>query len=368
MTDKEALDYTLNLAKKANENQIRPNPFVGALILDESGEILGEGYHQQIGGPHAEVFAVQSALKKKQDLSQCTLYVSLEPCSHYGKTPPCVDLILKHQIKRVVIASKDPNPKVNGIAILKANGVVAELMPDENAIKLNKIFFTIQQLKRPYFIIKTASTIDGKIADFEGKSKWITNANSREFVHKEMRMNVDAILTSAKTVIQDAAKLNIRMNALAEIETNIIIIDRHLKTLSNPALPIFYRRLEKKLYIITEHQHQSTRNDIEFIQGNFDENGLVFSSINQKLLELGLSKILIEAGSQINASVIEQGIVDELFLFIAPKLLNDSTGLSILTNFRKKHLESALKLKLLSSQVIGEDVLIHYQFENIAHA
>ena len=115
MTQKEAIELTINLAKKANENDIRPNPFVGAVVLDEAGNLVGQGWHQQIGGPHAEVFAIQEAFNQQIDLRKATLIVSLEPCSHHGKTPPCVDLIIQHKIKKVVILSLDPNPRVAGI-------------------------------------------------------------------------------------------------------------------------------------------------------------------------------------------------------------------------------------------------------------
>ena len=133
MNKKEAIDYCINLAKNANENDIRPNPFVGAIIVDESDQVIGEGFHQKLGGPHAEVFAIEQALKKTADLSQCSLYLSLEPCSHFGKTPPCVDLIIQHKIKKVVIASLDPNPKVASVENLIAAGVEVEVINDSTA-------------------------------------------------------------------------------------------------------------------------------------------------------------------------------------------------------------------------------------------
>ena len=125
MTKKEAIEYTINLAKSVKENDIRPNPFVGAVLLDSNSEVIGKGFHQKIGGAHAEVFAINEALTKMKDLSKTTLYVSLEPCSHYGKTPPCCDLIIKHKIKKVVIASLDPNPKVESVAQLKKAGILS---------------------------------------------------------------------------------------------------------------------------------------------------------------------------------------------------------------------------------------------------
>ena len=153
MTQKEAIEYAINLAKKANENEIRPNPFVGAVIIDHEGQLIGEGYHQKLGGPHAEVYAIEQALQKTSDLSQATIYVSLEPCSHYGKTPPCVDLIIQHKIKKVVIASLDPNPKVASVAKLIEHGIEVEVADDLSATLLNARFFTNQMKNRPHYIL-----------------------------------------------------------------------------------------------------------------------------------------------------------------------------------------------------------------------
>ena len=193
------------LAKMANPKSVRPNPIVGAVVVDKKGNIVGEGYHQQLGGPHAEVFAIQDALTKMADLSDCTLYVTLEPCSHHGKTPPCTDLIIQHKIPTVVIGSLDPNPKVSGVQVLKDNGVEVIMSPKPEIEQLNTTFFVNQINKRPFIQLKFAATIDGKIADRFGNSKWISNEKSRAFVHEQLRNNTDAILTTAKTLITDNA-------------------------------------------------------------------------------------------------------------------------------------------------------------------
>lgn len=366
MTQKEAIEYTINLAKKAIDNEIRPNPFVGAVILDQDGNILGEGYHQKIGGPHAEVNAMEQALQITNDLSHATLYVSLEPCSHFGKTPPCVDLIIQHKIKKVVIASLDPNPKVASVEKLIANGIEVEVINDLKAAILNARFFANQQKQRPFFILKTASTIDGKISDYERKSKWISNEASRQYVHDQLRSNVDAIITSYKTVIEDQASLTIR-NQQGEIkETNVIIIDKAQTLLKNKytTLPIFYPRNKTTItFIVSEKPVFELPVHTNYIVGEFDKHGLVFSSITSQLLELGMYTILTEGGSQLNSSMIQQQVADELYWFIAPAILNDTNALPMLGIDRFCNLEEKVNLSLIEVKNIEEDVLLHYRFK-----
>ena len=366
MTQKEAIEHTLNLAKKALENEIRPNPYVGAVVLDHEGNLIGEGFHQKLGGPHAEVFAIEQALQKTSDLSQATLYVSLEPCSHYGKTPPCVDLIIQHQFKKVVIASLDPNPKVASVAKLMEHGIEVEVVHDPAASLLNARFFTNQLKNRPYYILKLASTIDGKIADYAKNSQWISNAASRQFVHDHLRANVDAILTSYKTVLQDRASLTIRNTAGEIKETNVLMIDKNLELLEKQYenLPIFYPRTVTKIIFITANPPSFQLPEyMDYIIGTFDEEGLLFSSISAKLLELGYYKILTEAGSQLNSSMIQQNIADELYWFIAPAVLNDLNALPMLGLDEFRGLDKKVQLSLIETKVIDEDVLLHYHFK-----
>ena len=365
MTQKEAIEYAINLAKKANENEIRPNPFVGAVIIDHEGQLIGEGYHQKLGGPHAEVYAIEQALQKTSDLSQATIYISLEPCSHYGKTPPCVDLIIQHKIKKVVIASLDPNPKVASVAKLMEHGIEVEVVNELSANLLNARFFTNQLKNRPHYILKLASTIDGKIADYEKNSQWISNSASRQFVHDHLRANVDAIMTSYKTVIQDQASLTIRNTAGAIQETNVLIIDKNLDLLQKQyeSLPIFYpRTITKIIFIAANPPSIQLPANMVCIIGTFNEQGLVFSSISEKLLELGFYKILTEAGSQLNSSMIQQDIADELYWFIAPAILNDLNALPMLGLDVFRGLDKKVQLSLIETKVIDQDVLLHYRF------
>jgi diaminohydroxyphosphoribosylaminopyrimidine deaminase/5-amino-6-(5-phosphoribosylamino)uracil reductase len=363
MNKKEAIDYCINLAKSANENEIRPNPFVGAVIIDHEGNLIGEGFHQKLGGPHAEVFAIEQALQKTTDLSQTTIYISLEPCSHYGKTPPCADLIIQHQFKKVVIASLDPNPKVESVEKLRLADIEVEIINDHSAITLNKRFFTQHIKLRPYFILKTASTIDGKIADRNNNSKWISNEDSRQFVHAQLRSNTDAILTSYKTILQDNASFTIRIEGNPIKETNLVIIDKDLTLLNKEfdKLPIFYDRTNTKIYFITDKINTPVNaSSIELIEGAFNSEGLVFSSITAQLLDKGLYSILAEGGQKLNASLIDQNMADELYWFIAPKLLNDQQAIQMLGIDKSNHLDNAYNLELVDVQKFQEDILLHY--------
>ena len=365
MNKKEAIDYCINLAKKANEDEIRPNPFVGAVIVDHANQLIGAGFHQKLGGPHAEVYAIEQALQKTSDLSQATLYVSLEPCSHYGKTPPCCDLIIKHGIKKVVIASLDPNPKVASVAKLMENGIEVEVVNDLSAKQLNARFFTNQLKNRPHYILKIASTVDGKIADYAKISQWISNAASRQFVHDHLRAIVDAIMTSYKTVMLDKASLTIRNTDGSIKETNVIVIDQNLELLEKKytSLPIFYTRSKTKVIFITANPPSiQLPKNMDYIIGVFGEQGLIFSSISAKLLELGYYKILTEAGSQLNSSMIQQKMADELYWFIAPAILNDLNALPMLGFDEFRGLDKKVLLSLIETKVIDQDVLLHYYF------
>jgi diaminohydroxyphosphoribosylaminopyrimidine deaminase/5-amino-6-(5-phosphoribosylamino)uracil reductase len=267
-----------------------------------------------------------------------------------------------------VIASLDPNPKVSSVEKLMAAGIEVEVMNEPLAITLNRRFFTQHTQHRPYFILKTASTIDGKIADRNKKSKWISNEVSRQFVHTKLRKNTDAILTSYKTVLEDEASFTIRINGAPIKETNVIIIDKALTLLNtaNNTLPIFYNRTNSKIYFITDKKDTpSCSNSIEFIYGVFNKDGLVFSSILGQLLEKGLYTILTEGGRYLNASLMHQKIVDELYWFIAPKLLNDQQAVSMFGIDQLNPLENASTLELVNMQRLQDDILLHYYIKNL---
>lgn len=358
------LNQAFQLAKQANAKQIRPNPFVGAVVVDENGLVIGEGFHQQYGGSHAEVFAINTALQKSRDLSTTTLYVTLEPCSHFGKTPPCTNLILQHKIPRVVIGSRDPNPKVSGTDILKQNSVeVIEILVDEIE-KMNTVFFTNQIKKRPFIQLKMATTINGKIADRLGNSQWISNTASRHYVHQTLRDEADAILTTAKNIIQDKASLNIRIDKTIK-ELSVIVIDRDLDLLQpeHRFLPVFYERTDTKIYLLSNKTTNDLPKNVEIMNVEFNENNtLILEGLGEKLLQRHICKLLLEAGSKLTSYLIENNWADELVVFLAPKLIIDKQALNVFEYDKEQLLSAATNLQLKETKLLGEDIMMRYTF------
>ena len=360
-----ALAYLQNaflLSKKANSKDIRPNPFVGAIIVDEMGEIIGEGYHKKLGEAHAEVFAIQEALENRTDLSKCILYVTLEPCSHFGKTPPCTDLIIQHRIKKVVIGALDPNPKVSGAKILAEAGIEVEILPLPEVDKLNQVFIVNQKYSRPRYILKTATTVNGLIADSNGNSKWISNEKSRQYVHSSFRNQVDAILTSAKTVLQDNATLNIRIAGQEEKEQHLIILDKDLSILKHKELAIFYKRTTSKIYLVTHlDSPEPTEDFMEIIHVPLIDGHLDLHTLSKKLLEKNICEVFIEAGGTLNAAFMSNKLVDELNIFICPKLMTDRSSINAFESSASQHINQVYSLALFEIHQFDSDILLRYK-------
>jgi diaminohydroxyphosphoribosylaminopyrimidine deaminase/5-amino-6-(5-phosphoribosylamino)uracil reductase len=364
MTSEDYLHIAFLLAKRANSKDIRPNPFVGAIVVDANGTIIGEGYHKMSGKAHAEVNAINDALLKSSDLSNCTLYVTLEPCSYTGKTPPCTSLILEHKIPKVVIGSMDPNPLVSGAKILVNAGVMVETCILPEIVELNNTFNINQIYKRPKYIIKSATTLNGKIADKTGNSKWISNGKSRDYVHRVLRTNADAILTTAQTVIKDNAKMNIRFDDAAAIELNIIIIDKQLDLLKpiNKDLAIFYKRNKSKIYFVTDKNYENELPKyVKILLVNMKDGDCDLMQLSKLLLEKNICEVLVEAGGKLNASLIKNRIADELNVFIGPSLLLDNNALNVFNSNELQTIENCVQLALLETQTFDNDVFLKYK-------
>jgi len=364
MNSTEYLHIAFLLAKRANFRDIRPNPFVGAIVVDQNGVIIGEGYHQKAGEAHAEVIAINNALLKNSDLSNCTLYVTLEPCSHRGKTPPCTQLILEKRIPKVVIGSMDPNPLVSGAKLLKDAGIHVEICILPEMVELNNTFNINQLNKRPKYILKSAVTLNGKIADRFGNSKWISNEKSRAYVHQILRSNADAILTTAKTVIKDNASMNIRLDKAAPMELNVIIIDKHLDILKdeNKSLGIFYQRKNTKIYLVTEKiPLHSLPANVEIIKVDIPNGEINLEQLNTILLSKNICEVLVEAGGKLNASLIKQACIDEINLFICPTIIIDNDGINLFNTTDLKTIEESIQLNLLETLKLDNDFLLKYK-------
>lgn len=305
----------LELAKKALGNTY-PNPLVGAVIVYQD-QIIGEGWHHHAGGPHAEVNAIQ-AVNHPSVLSKCTLYVSLEPCSHHGKTPPCASLIIQHKIPRVVIASKDPNPIVSGRGIsmlLDAGCEVVSGILEIEANELNRRFFTYHIKKRPYILLKWAQTADGLIApknsDNKGKVFWISGPLSRKKVH-QWRSEEQSILIGVQTAIQDDPQLTTR--AWAGKNPIRMVLDPKNRIPENSKL----MRDNKPCLLINEQKNEFKNPLKESIRVH----PFCMDHFLQKCFELEIQSILVEGGLKTLQNFIDCNLWDEARVFNSPKKMN----------------------------------------------
>lgn len=283
-----------------------PNPMVGCVIVHD-GKIIAESWHKRAGEPHAEVNAVNQ-IPDKEILKKSTLYVSLEPCAHHGKTPPCADFIIQYQIPKVVVGTIDPFAKVNGLGIWKMQDAGIEVISgvlEKECRELNKRFFTFHQEKRPYVILKWAQTADGFMASENGGQKWITNEYSRQLVHK-WRTEEQAILIGTTTAETDNPQLNARLwNGNQPVR---LVLDRELKL--NSGLNLFAGN--QRTIVFTEKQ-KGNQSNLEFVQVQFDEN--ISESVLDKLYELGIQSVIIEGGKKTLQSFIDKGLWDEARIF-----------------------------------------------------
>lgn len=321
------LNEAYNEARKADPLVVRPNPLVGAVLVDCHGEVVGRGYHQQYGGPHAEVNAFADALNKGINPGDCILFVTLEPCSHYGKTPPCTDLILQHGVKRVVIGSLDPNPVVSGVDVLIKNGVQVEVMELDDIQELNRIFFTNQKKKRPYFQFKLAMTTDGIYAHKHKQRLWITGEETHRYVHEVLRKDADAILSTARSVINDNAKLNLRIGNV-EKEKTAIVLDQRLDLLKDEhkSLAIFYPRTHSKLILVTTvvNFDGPLPPDAELLVVPSGADGKIcLETFSQLIYQKGYNKILIESGYILYKSLIATNLIDECLFFVGSQIFKE---------------------------------------------
>ncbi|WP_338811904.1 bifunctional diaminohydroxyphosphoribosylaminopyrimidine deaminase/5-amino-6-(5-phosphoribosylamino)uracil reductase RibD [Bernardetia sp. Wsw4-3y2] len=330
MNEQLYMQRALQLAEKG-KGSVSPNPLVGCVIVAEN-RIIGEGYHKKYGEAHAEVNALNSISEEdKYLLQETTVYVTLEPCSHFGKTPPCADALIKANVKKVVIATLDPNPLVTqndagrGIQKLKDAGIeVIVGMCEQEAKHQNRRFLTAFIKKRPYIILKWAQTADGLIARKDGTSKWISNAVSRKLVHK-WRSEEDGILVGKNTVLQDNPKLNVR-EWIGKNPTRIILAGNGFDEL-NSSFSVFDDSQPTIFYSYSDNDNSKKTTFVDkFLQTELIElnQGLDQANFWQTLFEdlhrKNIHSVFIEGGSKILYSLIENGFYDEIRRFTAPNI------------------------------------------------
>lgn len=317
------MQRALQLAEKG-KGSVSPNPLVGCVIVAQN-RIIGEGYHKKYGEAHAEVNALNSIVENDKNLlSEATVYVTLEPCSHFGKTPPCADALIKANVKKVVIATLDPNPLVaqndagRGIQKLKEAGIeVVVGMCEQEAKYQNKRFLTAILKKRPYIILKYAQTADGFIARKDGSSKWISNAVSRKLVHK-WRSEEDGILVGKNTVLQDNPKLNVR-EWTGKNPTRIILAGNGFEEL-NSSFSVFDDSQPTFFYTYSNnHNTKKTTFVNKFLQTELIEldSTNFWQNLFEDLHSKNIHSVFVEGGSKILHSLIENGFYDEIRRFTA---------------------------------------------------
>lgn len=332
----------IELAKNG-EGQTSPNPMVGCVVLDKNENEISTGYHHKYGDNHAE----RDALLKLHNGEEKggTLIVNLEPCSHHGKTPPCADLIIERGLKKVVIGMQDVNPIVagNGINKLQKAGIeVISGIMEEECKKLNEIFIKNMTQNKCFIAIKTATTLDGKIATSNGSSKWVTSSAAREKV-KEIRNCYDAIMTTSSTILADNPTM---------LHRKKIILDRKLKT--NLEAPI-YKNGEIYLFNETLDMFEG---GVNFIKTPVKANKLDLEFVFERAYELGIKSILIESGGILNGSALKYA--DKIYHFIAPKITGDNSSLSCF-NFQKiNDINNSLNFEIESIEHFEPDILLTY--------
>ena len=350
--DSQFIQKTFLLAKKG-QAFTSPNPLVGALIVKDN-KIIAGGYHKRCGLAHAEIEAIHKT--KQKHLCGSTLYVNLEPCSHFGRTPPCVDQIIKNKIKRVVISTLDPNPTVKGKSVrkLKKAGIKVDvgLLRDE-ARKLNEVFFKNMKYKMPFVVVKVAQSLDGKIATVKGLSKWITTAKSRKLV-LSLRDKYDGVLVGANTFIKD----NPHLNGLRKIPYKIVISSQ----LNLPPSHYLFKTNPHKLIIFSSYKNRNKLDNIPkavkliFLKETKGE--LPLRNILKILYKLGIMSVFIEGGSDTLGRFFKRKLIDKAYFFISPKIIG---GKSALTSVGAKGFTSpgiSPYLDKIEIKKIGEDILI----------
>ncbi|MFB6800585.1 bifunctional diaminohydroxyphosphoribosylaminopyrimidine deaminase/5-amino-6-(5-phosphoribosylamino)uracil reductase RibD [Peribacillus butanolivorans] len=356
--DQYYMKLALDLAASA-KGKTNPNPVVGAVIVKD-GVIAGTGIHRKAGEPHAEVHAFKMAGDYAKN---ATLYVTLEPCSHYGKTPPCANLVKESGVRRVVVATQDPNPEVagRGISILRDAGIEVEVgVLEKEAQRLNERFIHNMITNRPFVISKYAMTLDGKLATHTGHSKWITGEESRHSVHL-LRDEVDAILIGIGTVLADNPSLTTRLPEGGGKNPIRIILDSELRV---PLDANVVQVSDAKTVIVTQENASVDKiadlseKGIEFIIVPKTDAGLDLRILMEELYKKGITDVLLEGGSEVNASFLRAGLIDKYLIYVAPKLLGGRNSLTPFSGINVDTMDEAMDVSISSVDMSGEDICI----------
>lgn len=372
MPEEKYMRRAIELAKKGS-GHVNPNPLVGAVIVRD-GEIIGEGYHECYGQLHAERNAIANAKKRGNSLEGSTIYVTLEPCCHYGKTPPCTEAIIEEKIARVVVGSDDPNPLVSGkgFQMLREKGI--EVIPHflkEECDAMNHVFFHYIRTGTPYVAMKYAMTMDGKIACYTGDSKWVTGEESRAHV-QTLRNHYKGIMAGIGTVLADDPMLNCRIEGGKDPIR--IITDSHLRIPMDSQL---VRTARQQPLIVAclpdadeEKAAQLQEKGVEVLRipgvttADITEEQKEVISLPVLMKELGARKIdgiLLEGGGQLNESALQAGIVDRIYCYIAPKIFGGAQAKTPVEGQGLTRAADAWQFNRIGMQEFGQDILLEYE-------
>lgn len=361
--DQAFMQMAYSLAAKAR-GWASPNPYVGAVVVKDN-RIVGYGYHEQPGNPHAEVIALQMAGEKAKD---STLYVTLEPCVHWGRTPPCVETVLRFRPRRVVISTFDPNPIVykKGVQKLKEAGleVIVGCLKEIND-RLNESYIKFITQGLPWVILKAALSLDGKIAATDGSSRWISGSPARDYVHL-LRGEVDALLVGINTILYDNPRLTVRHPLWRKKRITRVVLDSQLR------LPLDSRLLKTldqgQVIVFTSAQASPKKKKILMAKGvkiinvNGEKNFLNLHQVMRELGQLGVASLLVEGGSQVLTSFLEQNLGDKIILFLAPLLLGGQKAPSLFGGHGFPSIKSGLRLRHYRTFSLGQDIILEGYF------
>ncbi len=362
MTDNDYMKIALELALKAKGNT-SPNPLVGAIIV-KNNKIIAKGFHHRCGSAHAEVAALKQAGLKARG---ATMYVTLEPCSHFGRTPPCVDQIIKNGIKEIFVGIKDPNPLNNGKSIrkLKREGIKVKVgFCEDDLKKINEVFLKFIRYQMPFVVVKCAQTLDGKIATVTGDSKWITGKTTRDFSHK-LRDDFDGILVGIETVLKDNPYLNASRKSK---KIKKIIIDSKLRTPINANL--FKKTNPSDVYIATtekaskEKLNKFKKKGVHVLKYSGRSGKVDLVRFFRDLAEKEIVSILVEGGGRAIGSVLKNKLADKIWIFIAPKIIGDHNAVSAIHGLGIKNIDRVLNLQKINVQYLNEDIFLEAYINN----
>lgn len=353
MSDHQYMAHAIRLARKGLYTT-HPNPRVGCVIVND-GDIVGEGWHEKTGEPHAEIHALKQAGKKAQG---ATVYVTLEPCSHQGRTPPCADALIKAGVAKVVVAMEDPNPQVSGSGLKKLSdaGIVVESgILEQEAKSLNQGFIKRMSKGLPFVRAKLAMSLDGRTAMPSGESQWITGEAARLDVQK-LRAESSVIMTGSGTVLADDPSLNVRLSA-AELGVNAIrqplrvIVDNHLSCPQDAKM--FGLAGQNLIFTATSSGHWQ-KDNVEIVQIDATSNRVDLREVMRFLAKREINEVHLEAGSVLSGAMLEAGLIDEIIIYMAPHIMGDEAkGLFHLPAI--KNMEQRLGLEIKDIRPIGKD-------------